>query len=193
MSTGKHIVSFLWNILIDKLLGAQYPFGFKIIAYADDLVLCTYDADPAIAVYHLQTMCDATVDWGGKVKLAFNAMKTVFMIFSSRRSISLDNLSLSINNQHVKRSSQCIYLGMIFDDRLCWRAHVAAKCASVKKIVFLVSKSCRLTWGLPRKALLVLCKSSFQKFFTAVLFRAAVFNSSGAQKCCVLHKGHSPW
>ena len=80
-------------------------------------------------------MCDATVDWGGKVKLAFNAMKTVLIIFSSRRSISLDNLSLSINNQHVKRSSQCTYLGMIFDELLCWRAHVAAKCASVKKIV----------------------------------------------------------
>ena len=69
--------------------------GFKIIAYADDVVLCTYYADPAIAVYHLQTMCDATVDWGGKVKLAFNAMKTVFIIFSSLCSISLDNLSLT--------------------------------------------------------------------------------------------------
>ena len=57
------------NIIIDTLLGAQYPFGFKIIAYADDLVLLAYDTDPAIAVYHLQTMCDATccdickVDW----------------------------------------------------------------------------------------------------------------------------------
>ena len=104
---------FLWNILIDKLLGAQYPFGFKIIAYADDLVLSTYDAHPAIAVYQLQTMCNTTVDWGGKVKLAFNAVKTVFMIFSSRRSISLGNLSLNINNQHIKRFSQCTYLGMI--------------------------------------------------------------------------------
>ncbi len=109
---------FLWNILIDKLLGTQYPFGFKIIAYADDLVLCAYDADPAIVVYHLQIMCDATVDWGGKVKLAFNAMKTVFMIFS-RRSMSLDHLFLTV------RSSQCKYLGMIFHERLCWRAHVA--------------------------------------------------------------------
>ena len=50
---GSTLSPFLWNILIDKLLGAQYPFGFEIIAYADDLVLCTYDADPAIAVYHL--------------------------------------------------------------------------------------------------------------------------------------------
>ena len=133
--------------------------------------------------------------WTGVVKS--NLRSTLWKLFSSFFLLCAQYhwtiCLLLINKQHVKRSSQCTYLGMIFDYRRCWRAHVAAKCASVKKIVFLVSKSCRLTWGLPRKALLVLCKSSFQKFFTAVLFRAAVFNSSGAQKCCFLHKGHSPW
>ena len=50
-----------------------------------------------------------------------------------------------------------------------------------KKIVFLVSKCCRLTWGLPRKALLVLYKSIF---LPKILYCCSIWGSSVKFKWC---------
>lgn len=45
---------FLWDVLVDSLLDANFPFAYKIIAYADDLVLFTWLYVPEIARLNLQ-------------------------------------------------------------------------------------------------------------------------------------------
>ncbi len=158
---GSILSPFLWNILVDSLLDADFPFGYQIIAYADDLVLCTWHADPESARRNLQNMTDYAVTWGTTSMLTFNAAKTVFMVFSRRRRTNSIPLSITVNNTIIEPSRTCTYLGLVLDDKLIWRDHIKYKCTSTKRLLFIVNKCCRLTWGLSRDKLITIYKSIF--------------------------------
>jgi hypothetical protein len=42
---GNVLSPFLWNILLEDLLCLIFPFPFRFIAYADDIVVCTMHKD----------------------------------------------------------------------------------------------------------------------------------------------------
>ena len=140
---GSVLSPFLWNILVEALINLTFPFDFCFIAYADDIVLCTFHKDISIAHSNLQCMCDAAVEWGLSVKLSFNGIKSIFMIFSSKRDLPI--LSLVVDNAIVPRSNSCLYLGLTIDDKLNWNSHISKKCTAVKKLLFLILKCCRLS------------------------------------------------
>jgi len=174
---GSILSPFLWNILLEELLSMQFPFSFVIIAYADDLVLCTFDKDPTIACNNLQLMCAAAEDWGALVKLSFNATKSLFMIFYAAR-FTL-SLSIIIGGVTIVPSDTCTYLGIIIDSKLNWHAHIEAKCAASKKLLFFILKCCRLTWGLSRKVLSLLYKTVF---LPTILYNCAIWAGAVGKK-----------
>jgi hypothetical protein len=65
------------------------------------------------------------------VQTNFQLLKSVFMVFSSKR--TLPSLSLKVDNECVARSHSCLYLGLTIDDKLSWNTHISNKCAAVKK------------------------------------------------------------
>ncbi len=155
---GSVLSPFLWNILLEDLLCHNFPFPFRFIAYADDIVVCTMHKDYNLAHAHLQIICDAVVAWGLSVKLVFNGAKSFFLVFSPKRNIP--PLTLAVDNIIVPRSSSCMYLGLKIDDKLSWNLHISNKCITDKKMLFLILKCCRLTWGLSRSTISLLYKSS---------------------------------
>ena len=158
---GSVLSPFLWNILVDSLLDASFHFPNKIIAYADDLVVCTWDSNLDAARLNLQQMIDYAISWGSSVKLLFNASKTVYMVFTRKRSAQNACQPVIVNNTPITPSRTCTYLGLVLDERLNWREHVTNKCLSLKRLMFLVNKCCRLTWGLSRGVLSVIYKAIF--------------------------------
>lgn len=52
---------------------------FKVIAYADDVVLMTSAVSLKLAAHNLQLMCDMAALWAEEVKLAFNGPKQFFV------------------------------------------------------------------------------------------------------------------
>ncbi len=50
------------------------------------------------------------------------------------------------------------YVGI--DEKLSWNLHISNKCNAVKKMLFLILKCCRLSWGLSRSTISLLYKSS---------------------------------
>ena len=62
---GSILSPFLWNILLEELLNLSFPFLFSIIAYADDIVLCTFDKCPFVAQKNLHEMCVVVEALGG--------------------------------------------------------------------------------------------------------------------------------
>ncbi len=158
---GSVLSPFLGNILVDSFLENPFPFEYKIIAYADDLVLCSWHSLFNTARENLQLITDCAVGLGTSVKLVFNAAKTIFMVFSRKRREKQDYPPISVNNTSIMPSRSCSYLGLILDDRLNWREHLAKKCVSSKRLMFTVNKCCRLTWGLSRDKLIVFYKAIF--------------------------------
>ena len=174
---GSVLSPFLWNILLEDLLCHNFPFPFRFFAYADDIVVCTMHKDFNLAHAHLQTICDAVVAWGLSVKLTFNGAKSFFLIFSSNR--NLPPLTLTVDNITVPRSSSCVYLGLTIDDKLSWNLHISIKCNAVKKMLFLILKCCRLSWGLSRSSISLLYNSSV---IPIILYNCSVWASAIRKK-----------
>ena len=61
----------------------------------------------------LQLICDPVVAWGASVTLTFNGLKSVLMIFSSKRNLPM--LSLLIDSVPVHRSNSCLFLGLTIE------------------------------------------------------------------------------
>ena len=171
------IIIIIINILLEDLLCLNFPFPFRFIAYVDDIVVCTMHKDCNSAHSHLQTICDAVVAWGLSVKLVFNGAKSFFLIFSPKR--NLPPLTLIVDNITVPRSSSCLYLGLTIDDKLSWNLHISNKCNAVKKMLFLILKCCRLSWGLSRSTNSLLYKSSV---IPIILYNCSVWASAIGKK-----------
>ena len=88
-------------------------------------------------------MCVVVEAWGVESKLFFNALKTNFMLFSSKR--EPPPLSITMGGIVIQNSSLCKYLGITIDSKLNWTAHIKNKCVAAKKLLFVIAKCCRLT------------------------------------------------
>ena len=152
---GSILSPFLWNILLESLFLLYFSFYLKIIAYADDILLCATSVLAHLAVNNLQLMCNSVVDWGLNSKLSFNALKTVFMVFS-RKQFDRSALCLVINSVSIPHSRECRYLGLIIDEKLNWRAHIAKICTEATKTFNTIKRCFRLSWGLSSSKLLLL-------------------------------------
>ena len=71
---------------------------------------------------------------------SFNALKTIFMLFTCLR--APPPLSIMMGGLSIQTSSQCKYLGITIDAKLNWSAHIELKCVAAKKLLFFISKCC---------------------------------------------------
>ena len=135
--------------LVDDILRLRFPFLFHIIAYADDLTVATSHKDAHMATANLQLVCNAIVNWCVESKLTLNAIKTIFMLFSSK-AIKFASLNLSssiIYDVNILPSIETQFLGFTLDNRLKWASHIAHKVLKTKKALFTLLKCLRATWG----------------------------------------------
>jgi predicted permease len=75
------------------------------------------------------------------------------------------DLEIYSNNKQLRQVKTMKYLGIIIDNKLIFReniAHVTQKC---KKVIFPLSKSAKLYWGLSHKALKILYTGGIQPLF----------------------------
>ena len=125
---------FLWNVLMDDILRLRFLFPFHILAYADDLTVSTSHKDPHMVTANLQLVCNAIVNWCVESKLTLNAIKTIFMLFSSK-AIKFASLILSssiIYDVNILPSIETQFLGFTLDYRLKWASHIAQSIESKK-------------------------------------------------------------
>lgn len=138
--------------------------------------------DPETARRNLQYSIDHAISWGAAAKLAFNAAKTVYMLISRRKLNLLDLPPIHVNSTPINPSSSCIYLGLTIDTKLNWREHVTKKCTCIKRLLFIVNKCCRLTWGISREKLITIYKSIF---VPKLLYGCIVWGGASRQKWCI--------
>jgi hypothetical protein len=175
---GGVLSPFLWTILVDDLLRLQFPFPFKLIAYADDLTVVTSHKDPTVATRNLQLACDTISAWLHGIKLKLNASKTVFLIFSKRR-LNLPTLQLVINGMGIFPSQEASFLGLIIDSHLKWASHIKTKCLAAKRALFSVHNCIRLNWGYDVKRLRFLLSTTVEPIIT---YGCAIWSSALSKK-----------
>ena len=82
--------------------------------------------------------------WCDINKLSINMAKTNFMIIKSARKRDME-LSLNISNSdgssHVLERKQCIkYLGVMIEESLTWKYHIAFVCSRISRNIGIMSK-----------------------------------------------------
>jgi len=142
-----------WNILFNSLLTMELSSHSKAIAFADDLIILTRGETIAEAENYINIELRKIQDWAQNNKMKFNDNKSKVMLMSRRKRKENKEIGVYINNKKLKQVNNLKYLGIIFDNKLTFKEHIKHIEEKCTKLIFSLSKSAKLTWGLKHKAL----------------------------------------
>jgi hypothetical protein len=91
--------------------------------------------------------------WARENKLQFNEQKSQVMLLTRRKRKENKEIKIYINNRPLTRVNNMEYLGIIFDHKLTFKEHINYMAEKCTKLIFSLSKSAKLNWGLQHAAL----------------------------------------
>ena len=75
------------------------------------------------------------------------------MLITRRRRKEKKEIEIYINNKTLQQVNNLKYLGIIFDSKLLFRDHINYMEEKCLKLIFALSRSAKVTWGLRHEAL----------------------------------------
>jgi len=142
-----------WNIMYNSLFQLEFTRQTKVIAFADDLVILTKGDTTAEAENYMNLELQKISNWAQNNKLKFNENKSKTMLLSRRRRKERKEVELYVNNRIIEQVNTIKYLGIILDNKLTFREHVNCMEEKCSKLIFSLSRSAKISWGLKHKAL----------------------------------------
>lgn len=122
------------------------------IMFADDTNFFYSHSNFEELIKTINTELNKSSNWLKANRLSLNIDKTHFMIFSSlQKSLPTINESVEIFNSPVSRVTSTKFLGIIIDENLTWRSHIAKVESKIAKNIGIINK---LKSFLPEKILL---------------------------------------
>ena len=85
------------------------------------------------------------------------------MLMTPRKRKESEDLEVYLNNKPLRQVKTMKYLGIIIDSKLTFREHITQATDKCRKIIFALSKSAKLNWGLGHKALKTLYTGGFSR------------------------------
>ena len=70
--------------------------------------------------------------WMHANKLSINSSKSQYMLVTNKK-FDLDYFKVSSNNSEIKRNEYIKYLGVLIDNKLCWKNHIDYTCSKIFK------------------------------------------------------------
>ena len=127
---------------------------FDTTLYADDTALMLSDRDLNSLKYKVNNELNKVNFWLRMHKLSLNYSKTNYINYNNQlHNTCKDEFTIVMNKTRLQRENSIKYLGVIFDDKLCWANHIdnlfnqLARCSGL---------FCRLRNYVPRKTLCLL-------------------------------------
>ena len=91
--------------------------------------------------------------WAIANKIHFNEQKSKTMLLSRRKRKERKDLEVYLNFRPLTQVVSLKYLGIIIDSQLAFREHINYITEKYSKLIFALSKSAKLNWGLSHDAL----------------------------------------
>ncbi|GFW65908.1 retrovirus-related Pol polyprotein from type-1 retrotransposable element R1 [Trichonephila clavipes] len=114
-----------WNIIINDLLSKLNDLACcEIIAFADDILVCSQGRDLSATFLHAQEALNFASDWSRSFKLDFNPDKTRFMAIE-KRNVCYDAFQLYLDGTSLTMVKQMKYLGVLLDTKFSWKQHLS--------------------------------------------------------------------
>ena len=142
----------LWNLQYNSLLNLNYTNRTKAIAYADDMIIVT-SGKTVREAENIPNIELSKISFSAKDKIRFNEQKSKAMLLTRRKLRERKELEIYLNYKPLMQVYRLKYLGIILDNKLTFRDHIIAMTIKCSKLIFTLSKSAKLKWGLNYAAL----------------------------------------
>lgn len=126
----------LFNLYINDL--CEVSKSLQSVLFADDTNFFCSGEDLKTLAVCVETEMVNLKKWFDENKLSLNLNKTKFMVFTNKRKD--ENILLNIDGVSIERVSEFRFLGVIIDDKLTWKAHIAHVKSKVSKNIFILNK-----------------------------------------------------
>jgi len=140
-------------VLYNYLLELELTNHSQAIAFADDLVVLTRGDTVVEAENYMYIEMKKIMEWATNNRLTCNENKSKTMLMSRRRRKKKKEIEIYVNNTIIKQENTIKYIGIIFDSKLTFRDHInyiEEKCLT---LIFSLSRSAKITWGLKQEAM----------------------------------------
>jgi hypothetical protein len=142
-----------WNVLYNSLLNLDLTSHSKAIAFADNLMILISRETVIEAENYMNLEVRKILEWAINNKPKFTENKSKVMLMSCRRRREKKEREIYVNNKILKQFNSLKYLEIIFDSKLTLRGHVKYTEEKCSKLIFLLSRSAKITWGLKHEAM----------------------------------------
>ncbi len=147
----------LFSLKINSISKVVKP-GIEQSLFVDDFSITCSNSSMEIIERRLQDCLNQIQQWADENGFRFSKTKTVCMHFCNKRSLHPDP-ELKINGTQIPVVEQTKFLGLIFDNKLNFKAHIdylRKKCQSSLNLLKVVSK---MDWGADRTVMLRLYRA----------------------------------
>ena len=120
-----------------------------------NLFLLTISQSVVVLEIWLQLCLNKVEKWADENGFKFSKTKTVCMHFCNKRKLHPDP-TLTIYNSQIPVVSQTKFLGVIFDKRLNFKAHIDYIRQKCEKAMNLLKVAAKMDWGADRSVLMKL-------------------------------------
>jgi len=147
---GGVLSALFWVLVIDELLKQLNQEHFFTLGYSDDTTIILRGIDLGVLCNRMQQALRMVEAWCIRRKMSINPGKTQLMTFTRKRSLAgyypirLRGVDLTLTNQ-VK------YLGVVFDPKLTFNAHIEHKCKKACIAFWQCKGAIGKTWGISPK------------------------------------------
>ena len=160
----------MWNIIADELHEkiSTIP-GVRSEGFADDTVLFATDKNLGKAIKNLQVGVCQLEKWAKDQSLEFCMKKTKVIIFSRRNKLMVRKKvppKLKMMGKELPYSNQHKNLGITFDRKLKYKAHLKDRMSKAKGILIQLSNSMGKLYGLKPTAALWVYKAVARAMLT---------------------------
>lgn len=119
---GSVLGPFLWNLVYDGLLQRPNPPMSSRLAFADDVVITAQGATVSRMRQRAEFLIEDSKQWMESAGLELAEGKTELMMLN-RKSLG-EGFCIKVGEAVIEPKSQIKYLGVIFDDKKSFRAHI---------------------------------------------------------------------
>jgi len=149
-----------WNIQYNTILNLNFTRRTTAIAFADDLLLITRGESVREAENFANIEISKINLWSKSNKIDFNEAKSKTMLISRRKRKETKEIKIFLNNKPIEQVTTMKYLGVIIDEKLKFSQHISYAADKCAKLIFSLSKSAKIHWGLKHEALTTIYKGA---------------------------------